>query len=147
LSGEDFDNRLVNHFVQAFKRKHKKGKCRYVFVNICVLIFIDTNLSSIPRALCHGWLASVLSASHNVCLQCNTLVRYLLDELHHAYETDYSDALAPARQPLIVVSIQPHPPPTTVFPHLMRISKSLRRAMSRVSPACWRQLEVPCWRS
>ena len=26
LGGEDFDNRLVNHFVQEFKRKHKKGK-------------------------------------------------------------------------------------------------------------------------
>ena len=23
LCGEDFDNRLVNHFVQEFKRKHK----------------------------------------------------------------------------------------------------------------------------
>ena len=26
LGGEDFDNRLVNHFVQEFKRKNKKGK-------------------------------------------------------------------------------------------------------------------------
>ena len=25
LGGEDFDNRLVNHFVSEFKRKHKKG--------------------------------------------------------------------------------------------------------------------------
>jgi len=25
LGGEDFDNRLVNHFAQEFKRKHKKG--------------------------------------------------------------------------------------------------------------------------
>jgi L1 cell adhesion molecule like protein len=33
LGGEDFDNRLVNHFVQEFKRKHKK------------------DLSSSPRAL------------------------------------------------------------------------------------------------
>ena len=24
LGGEDFDNRLVNHFVEQFKRKHKK---------------------------------------------------------------------------------------------------------------------------
>jgi len=24
LVGEDFDNRMVNHFVQEFKRKHKK---------------------------------------------------------------------------------------------------------------------------
>ncbi|KAF8201445.1 heat shock cognate 70 [Pholiota molesta] len=26
LGGEDFDNRLVNHFIQEFKRKHKKGQ-------------------------------------------------------------------------------------------------------------------------
>ena len=26
LGGEDFDNRLVNHFIQEFKRKNKKGK-------------------------------------------------------------------------------------------------------------------------
>ena len=26
LGGEDFDNRLVNHFVQEFKRKFKKGR-------------------------------------------------------------------------------------------------------------------------
>ena len=26
LGGEDFDNRLVNHLVQEFKRKNKKGK-------------------------------------------------------------------------------------------------------------------------
>ena len=25
LGGEDFDNRLVTHFTQEFKRKHKKG--------------------------------------------------------------------------------------------------------------------------
>ena len=24
LGGEDFDNRMVNHFIQEFKRKHKK---------------------------------------------------------------------------------------------------------------------------
>ena len=28
LAGEDFDNHLVNHFIQESKRKHKKGKCR-----------------------------------------------------------------------------------------------------------------------
>ncbi|KAF7796671.1 hypothetical protein EIP86_007854 [Pleurotus ostreatoroseus] len=27
FGGEDFDNRLVNHFVQQFRRKHKKCKC------------------------------------------------------------------------------------------------------------------------
>ena len=34
LGGEDFDNRLVNHFVQQFKQQHKK------------------DLSTNPRALC-----------------------------------------------------------------------------------------------
>ena len=33
LGGEDFDNRLVNHFVTEFKRKHKKGK--WLFPPIC----------------------------------------------------------------------------------------------------------------
>ncbi|KAL1806727.1 hypothetical protein ACET3Z_029795 [Daucus carota] len=28
LGGEDFDNRLLNHFVEEFKRKHKKDICR-----------------------------------------------------------------------------------------------------------------------
>jgi heat shock 70kDa protein 1/2/6/8 len=37
LGGEDFDNRLVNHFVQEFKRKHKKGK----FILIFRASFID----------------------------------------------------------------------------------------------------------
>lgn len=27
LGGEDFDNRMVNHFTQEFKRKHKKDMC------------------------------------------------------------------------------------------------------------------------
>ena len=30
LGGEDFDNRLVNHFVQEFKRKNKKGLLCYL---------------------------------------------------------------------------------------------------------------------
>lgn len=31
LGGEDFDNRLVNHFVQEFKRKHKKSASPFPF--------------------------------------------------------------------------------------------------------------------
>jgi len=31
LGGEDFDNRLVNHFVQEFKRKNKKGVFNSIF--------------------------------------------------------------------------------------------------------------------
>ena len=33
LGGEDFDNRLVNHFVQEFKRKNKKGEFTW-FMNM-----------------------------------------------------------------------------------------------------------------
>jgi molecular chaperone DnaK (HSP70) len=39
LGGEDFDNRLVNHFVQEFKRNNKKGAL------ISVPITIDTEPS------------------------------------------------------------------------------------------------------
>ncbi|KAH0827101.1 heat shock protein HSS1 [Lanmaoa asiatica] len=49
LGGEDFDNRLVNHFVQEFKRKNKKGK------QLTALGLGDAehcvDLSSNPRAL------------------------------------------------------------------------------------------------
>jgi molecular chaperone DnaK (HSP70) len=38
LGGEDFDNRLVNHFVQEFKRKYKKGLNFFLFLNPFVLI-------------------------------------------------------------------------------------------------------------
>jgi molecular chaperone DnaK (HSP70) len=34
LGGEDFDHRLVNHFVQEFKRKHKKGTCLFFIIII-----------------------------------------------------------------------------------------------------------------
>ena len=33
LGGEDFDNRLVNHFVQVFKRKNKKGLTFFGFLS------------------------------------------------------------------------------------------------------------------
>ena len=33
LGGEDFDNRVVNHFVQEFKRKNKKGE-HFYFVQV-----------------------------------------------------------------------------------------------------------------
>jgi L1 cell adhesion molecule like protein len=32
LGGEDFDNRMVDHFVNEFKRKHKKDTCTLVVV-------------------------------------------------------------------------------------------------------------------
>ena len=51
LGGEDFDNRLVNHFVQEFKRKNKKGTLFF-----CLIVFIShsfclADLSSNPRAV------------------------------------------------------------------------------------------------
>ena len=33
LGGEDFDNRIVNHFVQEFKRKNKKGEFNRLLVD------------------------------------------------------------------------------------------------------------------
>jgi heat shock 70kDa protein 1/2/6/8 len=52
LGGEDFDNRLVNHFVQEFKRKNKKGMY-FVYSSIFSvnLTLISLDLSSNPRAL------------------------------------------------------------------------------------------------
>ena len=34
LGGEDFDNRLVDHFAQEFKRKHKKVGSIYFKVSL-----------------------------------------------------------------------------------------------------------------
>lgn len=42
LGGEDFDNRLVNHFVQEFKRKNKKG-----MLNSMILFSSYTNPLSV----------------------------------------------------------------------------------------------------
>jgi L1 cell adhesion molecule like protein len=50
LGGEDFDNRLVNHFVREFKRKNKEGT-----LPSCSVVFISqsssTDLSSNQRAV------------------------------------------------------------------------------------------------
>jgi molecular chaperone DnaK (HSP70) len=58
LGGEDFDNRLVNHFVQEFKRKNKKGEqCvpTGVFVDVHIshyrLVFESPCSSSTPHCL------------------------------------------------------------------------------------------------
>ena len=40
LGGENFDNRLVNHFVQEFKRKNKKGLTFFLFLHKLVLTTI-----------------------------------------------------------------------------------------------------------
>ncbi|KFY19258.1 hypothetical protein V493_08053 [Pseudogymnoascus sp. VKM F-4281 (FW-2241)] len=52
LGGEDFDNRLVNHFVNEFKRKHKKGKYSQTpKSNIELSLTEKSDLSSNARAL------------------------------------------------------------------------------------------------
>jgi heat shock protein 1/8 len=60
LGGEDFDNRLVNHFVQEFKRKNKKGEIKTFVRAIPLLIadipslffpFLLTDLTGNARAL------------------------------------------------------------------------------------------------
>ena len=50
LGGEDFDNRLVNHFVQEFKRKNKKGLFFFPLGNQRVVNHV-LDLSSNPRAV------------------------------------------------------------------------------------------------
>jgi heat shock protein 1/8 len=52
LGGEDFNNRLVNYFMQGFKCKYKKGS--YLFYCYCtnvLLIIIFPDISSNPRAI------------------------------------------------------------------------------------------------
>ena len=52
LGGKDFNNRLVNHFVQEFKRKNKKGLTFFlVFTEIGINNYLD--LSSNPHAVRH----------------------------------------------------------------------------------------------
>lgn len=52
LGGEDFDNRLVNFFVQEFKRKHKKGEHSSFALSLMHDIdYFFVDLSSNPRAL------------------------------------------------------------------------------------------------
>jgi molecular chaperone DnaK (HSP70) len=45
LGGEDLDNRLINHFVQEFRRKHKKG------TSASVPIITDTSMFLHPRSV------------------------------------------------------------------------------------------------
>ena len=40
LGGEDFDNCLINHFIQEFKRKNKKGLTFFLFLHKLVLTTI-----------------------------------------------------------------------------------------------------------
>jgi L1 cell adhesion molecule like protein len=50
LGGEDFDNRLVNHFAQEFRRRYKKGMCFYLIQSSGFIDFI-LDLTSNLRAL------------------------------------------------------------------------------------------------
>ena len=49
LGGEDFDNRLVNHFVNEFKRKHKKGEYFHFprIISTIFLLFVKFHLNII----------------------------------------------------------------------------------------------------
>jgi len=52
LGGEDFDNRLVNHFMQEFKRKYKKGSYSFLlsmYQTFHLLFYLD--ISSNSRAV------------------------------------------------------------------------------------------------
>ena len=51
LGGKDFDNHLVNSSSRNSSASTRRVSVVYVFVNIRVLIFIDTDLSSNPRFL------------------------------------------------------------------------------------------------
>ena len=54
LGGEDFDNRLVNHFTQEFKRKHKKTiEVSSLTASLCVLLlpYIKAGIAKV-RADC-----------------------------------------------------------------------------------------------
>lgn len=44
LGGEDFDNRLVNHFVQEFKRKNKKGELIPAISGMMTLMSLSRSL-------------------------------------------------------------------------------------------------------
>ena len=61
LTGEDFDNRLVSHFVQEFKRKNKKGAPPHLTIFHCVLtsspqIYLPTLVLSVVSVLPAGVL-------------------------------------------------------------------------------------------
>ena len=66
LGGEDFDNRLVNHFVNEFKRKHKK-----VWFITSHLLTLQTNILSGPffELSCAASSANCMRAS-----QANSLL-------------------------------------------------------------------------
>lgn len=55
LGGEDFDNRLVNHFVEEFKRKHKKD----LATNVRALRRLRTQCERAKRALSSASQASI----------------------------------------------------------------------------------------
>ena len=68
LGGEDFDNRLVNHFVREFKRKSKKGKQSLSSISV-VLILMQTSLLTHVPSVVFVWHASVPSAPFPLLLK------------------------------------------------------------------------------
>lgn len=63
LGGEDFDNRLVNHFVQEFKRKNKKGTftTRSQYMSSILILFVQTSPPTRVLFVVCALLASVPS--------------------------------------------------------------------------------------
>lgn len=53
LGGEDFDNRLVNHFVQEFKRKNKKGG-KFSFCLLATNLLVNSWYRSFFKPPCHS---------------------------------------------------------------------------------------------
>jgi molecular chaperone DnaK (HSP70) len=52
LGGEDFDNRLISHFVQEFRRKHKKGLLRFFpGLSVMVIVIHDRHFFQSPGSL------------------------------------------------------------------------------------------------
>ncbi len=54
LGGEDFDNRLVNHFVQEFKRKNKKGELHVCLGSVKPLLTYIIPRRPLIQRPCHA---------------------------------------------------------------------------------------------
>ncbi|CAK4034385.1 hsp70 [Lecanosticta acicola] len=77
LGGEDFDNRLVNHFVNEFKRKHKQVEDLFAHAN-------DTNANN----LCRKDLTSNARALRRLRTACERAKRTLSSSAQTSIEID-----------------------------------------------------------
>jgi heat shock protein 1/8 len=67
LGGEDFDNRLVNHFVQEFKRKNKKGLTIFLpsYKSVLIIILTCARFEELCQDLFRGTLVPVEKVLHD----------------------------------------------------------------------------------